>query len=160
MSDGKSLLEEAGKKLAHKSFFGGNKMDEAQSLYGRAGNAFKLSKQWKESGDAFYQQGQVLEKLGERDEAAGCYLTAAKSLKKEYPKEAVDVLKIAVAILTEKGRFSAAAANQKQIAEIYETDIANLEAAMDAYDQAGEWYSGEDSTAYKTLTTDKPVPAS
>lgn len=43
-------------------------MDEAQTLFGRAGNAFKLAKQWKESGDAYYQQGQTLEKMGDRDE--------------------------------------------------------------------------------------------
>lgn len=32
------------------------------------------------------KQGQVMEKMGERDEAAGCYLNASKSYKKERPK--------------------------------------------------------------------------
>ena len=63
--------------------------------------------------------------------------------------EAVDILKLAILILTEKGRFTAAASNQKQLAEIYENDIVDLQAAMEAYEQAGEWYSGEDSTAYR-----------
>jgi Soluble NSF attachment protein, SNAP len=45
MTDGKKLMEEALQKLHYKSFFGGNKWDDAQSLFGRAGNAFKLSKQ-------------------------------------------------------------------------------------------------------------------
>ncbi|KAJ3349240.1 vesicular-fusion protein S17 [Kappamyces sp. JEL0680] len=85
----------------------------------------------KESGDAFMEQGKTLEKLGERDESSGCYLNAAKSYKKEFPK----------------GRFSTAANNQKQIAEIYEQDIGDMKAAMDAYETAAEWYSGEDSNA-------------
>ncbi|KAJ3307162.1 vesicular-fusion protein S17 [Kappamyces sp. JEL0829] len=77
------------------------------------------------------EQGKTLEKLGERDESSGCYLNAAKSYKKEFPK----------------GRFSTAANNQKQIAEIYEQDIGDMKAAMDAYETAAEWYSGEDSNA-------------
>lgn len=45
------------------------------------------------------------------------------------------------------GRFSTAANNQKQIAEIYEQDIGDFKEAMDAYELAAEWYSGEDSNA-------------
>jgi hypothetical protein len=33
------------KKATVKTFFGGNKLDEAADLFGRAGNAFKLKKQ-------------------------------------------------------------------------------------------------------------------
>ena len=32
------------------------------------------------------EQGKTLEKLSERDEASGCYINAAKSYKKEFPK--------------------------------------------------------------------------
>lgn len=90
---GQTLMDEANKKLNYKSIFGGNKLDDAQSLFGRAGNAFKLEKlcslfliTGKEAGNAYYQQGQCLEKMGERDEASSCYLNAGKSLKKEDPK--------------------------------------------------------------------------
>jgi hypothetical protein len=60
-------------------------------------------------------------------------------------------LKQAVDILSEKGRFSAAANNQKQIAELYETDLQDLEKAMDAYNIAAEWYHGEDSKSYPSI---------
>lgn len=69
-------------------------------------------------------------------------------------KEAIAALQLAVTILTEKGiacltkgRFSTAANNQKQIAEIYEQDIGDLKQSMEAYEQAAEWYAGEDSNA-------------
>ena len=62
--------------------------------------------------------------------------------------EAVDALSQAVALLTERGRFASAANNQKQIAEIYESDIVDFEKAMGAYEKAADWYSGEDSMAY------------
>lgn len=61
--------------------------------------------------------------------------------------EAVEALTLSVNLLTERGRFSSAANNQKQIAEIYETDIVDYEKAMLAYEQAADWYSGEDSQA-------------
>jgi alpha-soluble NSF attachment protein len=61
--------------------------------------------------------------------------------------DAVHALEQAVTILTERGRFQSAASNQKQIAEIYETDIGDIRKAMEAYDKAAEWYTTEDSHA-------------
>lgn len=74
--------------------------------------------------------------------------------------EALEALRLAVAILTEMGKFTAAAKNQKAMAEIYEKDIVDYEAAMDAYDRAGEWYSGEDSNAYFRINQDKQMNVS
>lgn len=45
MADADALWAEANKKATQKTFFGGNKLDEAADLYGRAANAFKLKKQ-------------------------------------------------------------------------------------------------------------------
>mmetsp|Transcript_29748 Transcript_29748/g.48025 ORF Transcript_29748/g.48025 Transcript_29748/m.48025 type:complete len:181 (-) Transcript_29748:1123-1665(-) len=44
------------------------------------------------------------------------------------------------------GSFSSAAKNQKEIAELYEGEE-NLEAAIDAYQIAADYYSGEDQTS-------------
>ena len=158
-------MAEAEKKAKTKGWFGGNKFDEAAEIYSRAGNAYRLSKKWKQSGDAFSKQAELLDTLGERDESASAYLNAAKSYKKESPKgnvlftshgtipvlksfkDAVSALESAVKFLTEKGRFAAAAGNQKQIAEIYESEIVDFQKAMDAYELAAEWYAGEDSNA-------------
>ena len=62
--------------------------------------------------------------------------------------DSIGALQQAVSLLVEKGRFSAAANNQKQIAEMYETDVKDPKKAKDAYETAAEWYSGEDSKAY------------
>ena len=111
------------------------------------------------------QQGKTLEKCSEKDEAANAYVNASKAYKKTHPKgstvvfvrkikriqihtllEAIDALAQSVTLLTERGRFSAAANNQKQIAEIYESDLVDYEKSMNAYEQAADWYAGEDST--------------
>jgi len=59
----------------------------------------------------------------------------------------VAALSRTIALLTEKGRFRQAADRQKEIGQIYQGDGSDLRAAMDAYEQAGEWYSSEDATA-------------
>ncbi|KAJ3102614.1 hypothetical protein HDU97_000398 [Phlyctochytrium planicorne] len=141
------LLDQAEKKAKYTGWFGANKLDEAADLYARAANAFKLAKMWKEAGDSFLSQANVLLKMGEKDEASSAYLNASKAFKKTHPLDAINSLQQAVQLLTEKGRFSAAASNQKQIAEIYETDVGDLEKAMVAFETAAEWYSGEDSNA-------------
>jgi alpha-soluble NSF attachment protein len=59
--------------------------------------------------------------------------------------EAVKVLKQAVEMLKERGRFHPAAGYQKQIAEIYETDIVDTQQAMTHYEEAAELYAGEEA---------------
>ncbi|KAI8817118.1 soluble NSF attachment protein [Fimicolochytrium jonesii] len=145
--DGRNLIAEADKKAQHKGWFGGNKLEEAAELYTKAANCFKVAKKWKEAGDAFMSKATVLNRMNERDEASGAYMDAAKCYKKISPHDAVTCLQQAVEILVEKGRFQAAANNQKQMAEIYETDLVDFEKAMHAYEIAAEWYHGEDSNA-------------
>ncbi|KAJ3085664.1 vesicular-fusion protein S17 [Quaeritorhiza haematococci] len=141
------LLAQADKKAKQTGWFGGNKADEAAELYAKAANSFKLAKKWKEAGDAYLQQAGCLIRIGEADEAASAYINASKAYKKSNPHESVTALKSAVGILTEKGRFHSAANNQKQIAEMYETDLDNQAEAMQAYETAAEWFQLEDSNA-------------
>lgn len=51
----------------------------------------------------------------------------------------------AVDMLKERGRFHPAAGHLKQIAEIYESDIVDLQLAMRYYEDAAELYSGEEA---------------
>ncbi|KAJ3278840.1 hypothetical protein HK104_001987 [Borealophlyctis nickersoniae] len=145
--EARNCLEQAEAKAKYKGWFGSNKLEEASDWYAKAANAFKLAKMWKEAGDAFLSQANVLNRMNERDEACTAFLNAAKAYRKNDPQGAVHCLQQAVEILTDRGRFQAAATNQKQIAEIYETEIADFEKAMHAYEIAAEWFQGEDSSA-------------
>ncbi|KAJ3313723.1 hypothetical protein HDU76_002559 [Blyttiomyces sp. JEL0837] len=142
-----ALLAEAEKCANYKGWFGANKLDEASELYAKAGNCFKLAKKFKEAGDAYMSQGYILCRMGEKDEASSAYINASKAFKKTNPLEAINAMGLAVQILTERGRFAAAASNQKQVAEMYETDLNDLQKACEAYEKAAEWYQGEDSHA-------------
>ena len=61
--------------------------------------------------------------------------------------DAIASLSKAIVILTEKGRFQSAAKHQEDIAGIYETELIDLDQAMQAYELAADWYAGESSTA-------------
>lgn len=72
------------------SFFSGSssKFEEAHELYVSAGNAFKMEKKWKESGDCFCKAAEMALKGDEKDDAANDYWTASKSYKKTHPERA------------------------------------------------------------------------
>ncbi|KAI9293333.1 TPR-like protein [Neoconidiobolus thromboides FSU 785] len=143
----RKYLADAQTKEKYKGWFGGDKLDEAYELYNQAGNSFKLAKCWKEAGESFKSAARVSTSLGEQNDAATQYVNAAKAYKKDYPQDAIDCLKLAVSILTERGRFHSAAIQQKEIAQLYETELNNLNEAMASYELAAEWYSSEDSNA-------------
>ena len=51
----------------------------------------------------------------------------------------------AIRILSENGRFGAAASHQKSIAEMYEQDLNDIPKSIESYEKAAEWLMGEDS---------------
>lgn len=146
-TEAQELMAKADKKANSTSWFGGNKHEEAADLYARAANSYKMAKLWNEAGNAFNKQAEMQLQQSERDEASNTFINASKCFKKSNPSEAVNALKQAIEILTERGRFHAAANNQKAVAEIYESDLVDLEKAMTSYELAADWFLGEEATA-------------
>jgi len=147
------LVAEAEKKLnSSKSFLGGlfggqNKQDEALECYERAANLFKMAKKWSQAGNTFVTLAQHHTKLGNKHESATNYVNASNCYKKSDPNEAAGCLVKAVDIYTDMGRFTVAAKHHQTIAEIYETDVADLEKAMHHYEQAADFFKGEESNS-------------
>ena len=54
--------------------------------------------------------------------------------------EAVNCLSKAIDIYTEMGRFTIAAKHHQTIAELYESDIADLERAMQHYEKSADYF--------------------
>ena len=90
----------------------------------------------------------MLKNIKENDESCQKYITAASCYKKCEPKDAIDCIKKALEILIESGRFHTAAAQEKELAEIYDTEFSDLENAMKHYQKAADWYQGENSNSY------------
>lgn len=153
------LMAEAEKKLnSSKGFFGSmfggsSKVDEGMELYLQAANKFKMAKKWGSAGHAFTEIASLHQKAGNRLDAATNYVEAGNCYKKTDPNEAVNSLLKAIEIYTDMGKFTMAAKHHQSIADIYETEVADMEKAIQHYEQASDYFKGEEnnSSANKCL---------
>lgn len=61
--------------------------------------------------------------------------------------EAASCLMKAIEIYTDMGRFTMAARHHQSIAEIYEVEAIDLEKAVKHYEQAADFFQGEESSS-------------
>ena len=57
-----------------------------------------------------------------------------------YFSEAINCLSKAIDIYTDMGRFTIAAKHHQTIAEIYESEVADLERAMQHYEKSADYF--------------------
>uniref|UniRef100_A0ABI8AAQ8 NSF attachment protein alpha n=3 Tax=Feliformia TaxID=379583 RepID=A0ABI8AAQ8_FELCA len=82
------------------------------------------------------------------EEACEIYTRAANMFKmaKNW-SEAINCLMRAIEIYTDMGRFTIAAKHHISIAEIYETELVDIEKAIAHYEQSADYYKGEESNS-------------
>lgn len=61
--------------------------------------------------------------------------------------EAVDLYMKAISIYTDMGRFTIAARHHQTIAEMYETELTDMDKAMKHYEQSADYFKGEESNS-------------
>ncbi|XP_012677399.1 N-ethylmaleimide-sensitive factor attachment protein, alpha a [Clupea harengus] len=148
-----ALVAEADKKMrSPKSFMGtlfGNssKAEEACDMYVRAGNMFKMAKNWNAAGNAFCKSARLNLQVDNKLNAAVSFIDAGNAFKKSDPEEAVKCLGLAIEIYTDMGRFTIAAKNHVICAEIYENELLDVDKAVAQYEQAADYYKMEESTS-------------
>ncbi|KAL4658590.1 alpha-soluble NSF attachment protein [Arapaima gigas] len=148
-----ALIAEAEKKLkSSQSFFGtlfggSSKVEEACDMYARAANMFKMAKNWSAAGNAFSQAARLHLQMQSKHDAATNFIDAGNAFKKADPQEAINCLNRAIEIYTDMGRFTIAAKHHISIAEIYETELVDIDKAIAHYEQAADYYKGEESTS-------------
>lgn len=147
----RAMLLEAEKKLTSFSFFdmfssGNTKFEEAAAIYTKAANLFKIAKKWDEAADAFAKCADMHLKLQNKYDAASNFISAATCVKKTNVGESLRYFKKGIDLFTEEGRFTMAARHQKEVAEMCEAEL-DLQAAIDNYQIAADYYEGENSTS-------------
>ncbi|XP_041267066.1 alpha-soluble NSF attachment protein-like, partial [Onychostruthus taczanowskii] len=100
-----------------------------------------------EAGAAFSRVAQLQLQLQSKHDAATNFVDAGHAFKKADPQEAVNCLLRAIEIYTDMGRFTIAAKHHVCIAEIYESDLLDIQKAVAHYEQAADYYRGEESTS-------------
>ncbi|KAL6070856.1 Soluble NSF attachment protein alpha isoform [Balamuthia mandrillaris] len=147
---GNELMEQAEKASKGSwwaNLFGGSatlRKEEAAETFSKAGNLFKLSKNWEAATKAYLRSAETHLEAGSSHEATAAYINAATSCKKHDKTASIKYLERAIAIFVEDGRFSIAAKHQKEIAEMYEEEL-EKEAALQNYQTAADYFEGEGS---------------
>ncbi|XP_005099209.1 alpha-soluble NSF attachment protein [Aplysia californica] len=147
------LVAEAEKKLKSSKglfsslFGGGAKQEEACELYVRAANAFKMAKKWPQAGQAFEESARLQLAMGSKHEGATHFVDAGNCYRKGDPNAAIEAFHKAIEIYTDMGRFTMAAKHHITVAEIYETELSDMEKAVQNYEQAADYYKGEESNS-------------
>uniref|UniRef100_A0AAY4CG75 Beta-soluble NSF attachment protein n=1 Tax=Denticeps clupeoides TaxID=299321 RepID=A0AAY4CG75_9TELE len=82
------------------------------------------------------------------EDACEMYARAANMFKmaKNW-SEAINCLNAAIEIYTDMGRFTIAAKHHMTIAEVYESELVDIEKAIAHYEQAADYYKGEESNS-------------
>uniref|UniRef100_A0A673J322 Beta-soluble NSF attachment protein-like n=1 Tax=Sinocyclocheilus rhinocerous TaxID=307959 RepID=A0A673J322_9TELE len=130
------LMAEADKKVKSSGsflggMFGGNhKVEEACEMYARAANMFKMAKNWSAAGNAFCQAARLHMQLQNKHDSATSYIDAGNAFKKADPQEAIKCLNAAIDIYTDMGRFTIAAKHHITIAEVYESELVDIEKVL------------------------------
>uniref|UniRef100_H3CZF6 N-ethylmaleimide-sensitive factor attachment protein, beta b n=1 Tax=Tetraodon nigroviridis TaxID=99883 RepID=H3CZF6_TETNG len=129
------LMADADKKVKSSgSFLGGmfggghHKVEEACEMYCRAANMFKMAKNWSAAGNAFCKAARLHMQLQNKHDCATSFIDAGNAFKKSDPnEEAIKCLNAAIDIYTDMGRFTIAAKHHISIAEIYESEMVDIE---------------------------------
>ncbi|VVC39232.1 NSF attachment protein,Tetratricopeptide-like helical domain,Uncharacterised protein family UPF0363 [Cinara cedri] len=146
-----ALLSEADKKLnSSKGFFSSlfgsvSKVEDAIDCYQHAANLFKMAKKWPQAGRAFCMAADLNFKSGRKHDAATNYVDSANCFKKTDPNEAAQCLEKAIDIYTDMGRFTMAAKQHQNIAEMYENEAVDHERSINNYEKAADYFMAEES---------------
>ncbi|KAK1905165.1 Beta-soluble NSF attachment protein [Dissostichus eleginoides] len=129
MFGGGSVEREAGEEVR-----GGGESSAEAGVRGTIGGG---------AGDAARLHMQLQNKL----DSATSFVDAGNAFKKADPQEAINCLNQAIDIYTDMGRFTIAAKHHITIAEIYEAELVDIEKAIAHYEQAADYYKGEESNS-------------
>ncbi|KAI3383036.1 hypothetical protein SNEBB_006890 [Seison nebaliae] len=147
------LIEEAEKKLKQStglmtSLFGDktSKIEDASALYVRAGNAYKMEGEWNHAGNCFLQAAQLQVKQTNMYDAGNQYVEAGNCYRKTNPIEATKMIKEAIDIYTDMGKFSIAAKHHQTCGEMFE-EANDTDSALTCYEKAGQYFKGENQNA-------------
>uniref|UniRef100_A0AAR2M1H4 N-ethylmaleimide-sensitive factor attachment protein, beta b n=1 Tax=Pygocentrus nattereri TaxID=42514 RepID=A0AAR2M1H4_PYGNA len=140
MADADKKVKSSGSFLG--GMFGGNhKVEEACEMYARAANMFKMAKNWSAAGNAFCQAARLHMQLQNKHDAATSFVDAGNAFKKADPQV------YQYDLFLPQGRFTIAAKHHITIAEVYESELVDIEKAIAHYEQAADYYKGEESNS-------------
>eukprot|EP00536_Pseudo-nitzschia_multiseries_P001667 jgi/Psemu1/234886/estExt_Genewise1.C_210142 len=151
----KDFIKEAEALLAKRGWFSSSKernAEEAAEVFEKAANAYKVGGWNHEAGDTYTRSAELYrDKLSDFTHASKAFNNAGACYKKSSPADAVKAYQKAVSLYADNARIMQAAKLTKEIAELYENEEIDEEGkshivlAIEAYEQASEFFGMEDS---------------
>jgi len=138
---GDKFKAEAEKALKRTTIFGFGKQakyEDASANYVKAGNAYKMSKDWVDAGDMFIRAAECQKETDSPNDSCNSYVEAGGCYaKSSNPRAAIEPYLQAIEIYRENNRLSPMARYYKEIAELLEKERAFSE-AMEYYEKAAD----------------------
>ncbi|VDN05249.1 unnamed protein product [Thelazia callipaeda] len=145
-----NVISSSSRRIPRAVVFGDEQKDPTFESKG-AGNLFKISKLWKEAGDAFVRSAELhAAATDQKHDVASNYAEAANCYRKVNPQKAIDCLMKTAETYTDMGRFNMAAKYHCTMAEIFESEAPDMAQAMTHYQEAADFYKGEESRSSAT----------
>jgi len=153
-------FKKEGELALQKGGFGGwfgpsksERISTAIDCYIKAATQYKIAKAWQKGGIAFNDAAELsLETSMGSYQAASNFSKAAEMFRKTDKARAVKCLERSCQLFLDDGKFSSAAKNKQQVAEIHEED-GRITDAIIAYEKTCEYYEAENaqSTGFACL---------
>lgn len=124
--------------------FWGPNYETAAENFASAANQYKMLKNWSEAGEIYKKIADCRLALNSSYEAATSFVDAANCFKKEDTDKAIESFKEAVILYSESGKFASAAKIEKELAELYESQM-NTTDALEHYQKAADLFESEES---------------
>lgn len=134
-------FKKAEKKLSSWNFFSDDKYEEAAELFEKAGNLYKINKEWDNAAKSFKKAADCYNKA-KSFEMTRCLISAAMCFKKVDLNQALQCFNDAYTYSLEQGQFKDAAKYLKEMAEIYETQL-DFKNTCEYYKKAAELFEDE-----------------
>ena len=106
-----------------------------------------MAHKWQNAGDAFVKAAELSVSNKSQLDGAMHYVNASVAYRKSDPDRAITCLTRAAEIYIEMGRFTLAAKHHMTMAEICEQELSNEAEACKHYEQAADFYKGEESVS-------------
>lgn len=152
--DPQELIKQAESKTSSSSGFFSKimgsssfQLEDAADLYIQAANAFRLRKDGVSAGKAFEKAASLQKQTDAKEEVANTLIEAYKAFRTDSAQDAARVLAEAVHLFTLRGQFRRAAQYEMDLGELYENELDNADKAIQAYENAGDWYFNDRAEA-------------
>ncbi|KAJ5069919.1 alpha-soluble nsf attachment protein [Anaeramoeba ignava] len=139
------LFEKAQKKMKSFVFYSSEiKFDEAQTMFIKAANLYKILNNWEKAGESFLMASECQKQMKDEYLVASHLLDAAKCFRKTNIDKSIELIEKAITIYLQIGKLNLVGKYSQDLAEFYEKKK-DFKKAIEYYRKAADFYDTENN---------------